>query len=133
MTTQIKSNLFYAIFGLAVGAYLMLAFGPKPEPKIEYKEKIVEVEKKSTVKKKTETLLPDGTIKITEDEITDYLKNYSSDKNLEVTPSYPRHQILPIYTLKGSWGGQYLHNFTSNIVGGVGYKDGAFLTFGVQF
>lgn len=131
--TPIKNNLFFTIAGLAVGFYLAIAFGPKPEPKVEYKEKIVEVEKKTSSKKTTTQLFPDGTFKVTEDEITDYLKNNTQDKNLVVTPSQPRHQILPIYSVKGAWGGQYLHNFSANVVGGVGYKDGSFLTFGVQF
>ena len=131
--TPIKSSFILAIISFGLGFLACLSTFKKPEPEIKYVEKIVEVEKKSTQKKSVKKTLPDGTILETTDEISDFLKSTTQDVSLKAAPASPRHQILPIYTLKGTWGGQYLHNFTPNIVGGAGYKDGAFLTFGVQF
>lgn len=118
--TAIKSNLLSFALGCIVMLFLAYKFMPKPAPVIV--EKIVEVEAKKTAKKKKLDIFPNGHITLTEDEITDYLKNYNSVRQ-ENTVVRLKHTVDTYFNKQNFKGISYKYNLTERINAGVLYKD----------
>jgi hypothetical protein len=115
--TLIKSSLIGFVLGCIIMLGLAYKFMPRPEPII----RIVEVESKKTAKKKVTSILPDGTTKITEDEITDYLRNYGKEQN--PTPERTHHAVDGYFNRQTLKGLSYKYKWTKNFNTGVLYKD----------
>ena len=130
--TQIKSNLFSFLLGCIIALVAFIKFGPKPEPEIKVVEKIVEVEKKQTVKKTKLDIFPDGSMSFEEDEITDYLKKIEAARKAEIIPpAPPRHHFNVIFSAKVT-GGEYRYQL-KNLNAGVIVNNGLYGTVGVGF
>lgn len=128
-----KTNFIYLCVGVVLACIIMQKFGPKPEPEIKIVEKVVEVEKKHTVKHKKVELFPDGRMVLTEDEVSAFLKEQRKAAQVLAKPPAPKHSILLIGELKKVTGAQYIYR-EEHLNAGVIYNENkGYLTGGVSF
>jgi hypothetical protein len=131
MNLKIES-LKAAVF-LVCGAFLFAQLQPESVPRIEYKDKIVTVEKKVASVHTVTKILPDGSKTVVEDEITEYLKNFNAESALKVSPeSFPKHTVLAVVNQDGVAGAAYQYRVGRASVGLL-YNSGLFGTVGWSF